>query len=444
MKKLKKLIIQKNMRVNKMEDFTQILPRVFLGACDPPICNTRHLIHNCGVSIIVNMTPKGETPSAPQAFAEQYRFPITMKMSDTDIKASIIGAAKQLRQSVSLGKSVYVHCYEGVNRSASVVVWYVMTEYSLTFQKASAFVSGKRPSLRIQPRLAKLLRSMAKSNSQSGGSDELIVFQRLLNDFYSVDTRQKIKVLKDLSQGLAECTDNGLYLESCTKFQTVCIEVERIKFLVKSRVFPTSACFDHSNLLSKLQLINQMHLSGFMKFYGSIKCSTNLPPHEIKKGLKTILTNLQFCSHACPAASCTCIYFYEFIENSDTMRNQLNQLNPDSLVQICKALFEMLRIAQDKIGFVHNDLNLRNVLITQSLQPFLVDFDDCKVNIDFTKDSYQRRIDFEAVYYDLQQRYPLFSEVEQRLKTLYKEVFEEGRIKRHRTENLWYSAQIKN
>jgi len=56
-----------------------------------------------------------------------------------------------------LGKTVYVHCLAGVDRSATVTTAYLMQEHGWTRDRALAFVREKRPQASPNPSLLKLL-----------------------------------------------------------------------------------------------------------------------------------------------------------------------------------------------------------------------------------------------------------------------------------------------
>jgi protein-tyrosine phosphatase len=42
-------------------------------------------------------------------------------------------------------KNIFVHCFMGRSRSASIVIYYLMKKYSFTFENALEFVLDKRP-----------------------------------------------------------------------------------------------------------------------------------------------------------------------------------------------------------------------------------------------------------------------------------------------------------
>jgi protein-tyrosine phosphatase len=45
------------------------------------------------------------------------------------------------------GGRVFVHCFAGVSRSATIVIAYLMKEHGLSFNSAIKFVKSKRPQI---------------------------------------------------------------------------------------------------------------------------------------------------------------------------------------------------------------------------------------------------------------------------------------------------------
>jgi len=55
------------------------------------------------------------------------------------------------------GRTVYVHCMAGVNRSAAATTAYLMREHGWSREQALAFVSSKRSQVQLNPELVRLL-----------------------------------------------------------------------------------------------------------------------------------------------------------------------------------------------------------------------------------------------------------------------------------------------
>jgi len=59
---------------------------------------------------------------------------------------------------LSRGEKVLVHCTAGVSRSASVVIYYLMKKFNLSFEEADQIVRSKRPIIEPNPGFRKQLK----------------------------------------------------------------------------------------------------------------------------------------------------------------------------------------------------------------------------------------------------------------------------------------------
>jgi len=62
-----------------------------------------------------------------------------------------------LAEQRSAGRSIYVHCYAGVSRSATVLAAYYMQQKDLTRDQALEFLKTKRPQIRPNPAFMEML-----------------------------------------------------------------------------------------------------------------------------------------------------------------------------------------------------------------------------------------------------------------------------------------------
>ena len=58
----------------------------------------------------------------------------------------------------TVGRAVYVHCFQGASRSGLVVVAYLMAEKGWSREEAITYVRARRPALRPNPAFMELLR----------------------------------------------------------------------------------------------------------------------------------------------------------------------------------------------------------------------------------------------------------------------------------------------
>lgn len=120
----------------------KIIDRVYLGslegASDMPALKAAGITHILQVA-------SGMEPLFPEEF--NYK---VISVTDTD-QSSIIEqfpvAIAFIKEGITKGGGVLVHCYAGVSRSASCVIAYLMQEKEMTFESAFAFASKRRPEI---------------------------------------------------------------------------------------------------------------------------------------------------------------------------------------------------------------------------------------------------------------------------------------------------------
>ena len=85
----------------------------------------------------------GFKPSFPEEF--KYKIINILDMPYVNIGRHFPTAINYIKEGMSEGNAVLVHCYAGVSRSASCVIAFLMQECGLTFLEAMSFVRKKRP-----------------------------------------------------------------------------------------------------------------------------------------------------------------------------------------------------------------------------------------------------------------------------------------------------------
>lgn len=136
-------------------EINQIEQNLFLGsvfATHPDALKKHNIKH------IISL---GCKPAANQASSIYFDVidlddPITLKQMDKDILPS---AYKFILEKTKLGENVLVHCMAGRSRSATVVIYYLMKKYAVSYDKASEYVQSKRPEIMLNNGFKTLLRS---------------------------------------------------------------------------------------------------------------------------------------------------------------------------------------------------------------------------------------------------------------------------------------------
>ena len=117
----------------------KIIERLYLG--NIAAANNLHALKSAGITHILCVA-SGVEPRFEGKF--KYR---TIKVSDTSSQSLIRhfpAAIAFIKEGIQKG-GVLVHCFAGVSRSATCVIAFLMQEKNMTFEKAFAFASQRRP-----------------------------------------------------------------------------------------------------------------------------------------------------------------------------------------------------------------------------------------------------------------------------------------------------------
>ena len=84
-----------------------------------------------------------------------FRFGIN-DTNDDDIEKHLDNALSVFRNNKD--KNIFVHCYMGLSRSVSCIIYYLMMDYNMTFDEAIQFVQAKRPAINLNTTFEDVLR----------------------------------------------------------------------------------------------------------------------------------------------------------------------------------------------------------------------------------------------------------------------------------------------
>lgn len=129
-------------------DYNTIIPGLILGSIDGLYSKT--LTENEQFDVVVSVTPLDETPIPGKYKHCNSRYPISFKMPTDEIVQIVKTVADKLDEimkSKENGKNIYIHCYEGVSRSAVCVMYYLVKYHGYTKQAAFDFVKKQRPNV---------------------------------------------------------------------------------------------------------------------------------------------------------------------------------------------------------------------------------------------------------------------------------------------------------
>lgn len=132
-------------KIAKIDDYNLIVPNLYLGNINCA-SNTDFLIkHN--IQAIVNCT---ENEPFHEYFDSKEKFRISVNDSKNDeniasFKKQIIDGIIFIDKNIEGGNAIFVHCYWGLMRSATVVASYLIKKYGLTANEAIHLIKTQRP-----------------------------------------------------------------------------------------------------------------------------------------------------------------------------------------------------------------------------------------------------------------------------------------------------------
>jgi protein-tyrosine phosphatase len=128
-----------------IDDYNMIIPNLYLGNIS--YSNNIDFLKKYNIQSIVNCTEKEHFN---EYFDNKNKFRLSINDSRNEeninkFKDEIINAIQFINNSIEENKPVYVHCYWGLMRSATVVVGYLMLKYNLPMNDAINIVKEQRP-----------------------------------------------------------------------------------------------------------------------------------------------------------------------------------------------------------------------------------------------------------------------------------------------------------
>jgi len=81
-----------------------------------------------------------------------------MDIPSADLKSHLDDTCARIEKSLASGKNVLVHCQQGISRSASVVIAYLIKKYGMSYEYAFAFVKRYRACVEPNPGFVKCLK----------------------------------------------------------------------------------------------------------------------------------------------------------------------------------------------------------------------------------------------------------------------------------------------
>lgn len=132
-------------RIASINDYNIIVPNVFLG--NMKMASDLDFLEKNNIQAILNCTPDLEYH---QYFDDKPKFRLNVndsrdKENIIKLKTDIINGIDFIDNCIEQNKPVYVHCYWGLMRSATLVAGYIIMKYNVSSDDAISIVRSQRP-----------------------------------------------------------------------------------------------------------------------------------------------------------------------------------------------------------------------------------------------------------------------------------------------------------
>jgi protein-tyrosine phosphatase len=133
--------------VTKIDDYNLIIPNLYLG--NVKCAHNLNFLLDHNIQGIVNCT---EHESFHEYFNDEHKRKMRLSINDSRSDENIIKFKSEILETINFidncldeNKPVFVHCYWGLMRSATVVAGYLIKKYNLKADDAIFIVKTNRP-----------------------------------------------------------------------------------------------------------------------------------------------------------------------------------------------------------------------------------------------------------------------------------------------------------
>jgi len=155
-------------------EISNIIDKLYLGNCYNVLNLEKcKILQDTNIQAILNITTNTDTHYADLLKGDYLQLPL-LDLLTVDISLVFDKAFEFIDSKISAGKPIYVHCQEGISRSATIVIMYLMRKYKSTFQSTFDYVKSKRGC--IDPNLGFILKLMDEETVLTKIHGNLILF----------------------------------------------------------------------------------------------------------------------------------------------------------------------------------------------------------------------------------------------------------------------------
>jgi protein-tyrosine phosphatase len=135
-------------------DYDQILPQLFVGSRPRIVGEIDELVHEAGITAVLNLQTDEDMSWYDidwqnleahylKTEIEVVRFPVR-DFDPEDLREKLPECVHKLKELLEAGRTVYLHCTAGVNRSPTVAAAYLHRCRGWGVEKAIAYVKERR------------------------------------------------------------------------------------------------------------------------------------------------------------------------------------------------------------------------------------------------------------------------------------------------------------
>ena len=131
--------------IGNIDDYNLIIPNLYLGNIN--CAHNIDFLNNNNIGAIINCTEK---EPFDEYFENKYKFRLAINDSRNEdnikkFKSEIIKSINFIDYCLDNNIPVYVHCYWGLMRSATVVTAYLIKKYNIPYKDAINIIQEQRP-----------------------------------------------------------------------------------------------------------------------------------------------------------------------------------------------------------------------------------------------------------------------------------------------------------
>ena len=132
-------------KIANIDDYNMIINNLYLG--NIKTAHNIDFLKKNNIDAIINCT---ENDDFSDYFKDKLKFRLCIKDSKDDVnmnkfKNDIIDSINFIEESLNNNKSVFVHCYWGLMRSATVIAAYLIKKYNISKLDAINIIKEQRP-----------------------------------------------------------------------------------------------------------------------------------------------------------------------------------------------------------------------------------------------------------------------------------------------------------